>query len=92
MSHCCSLYKMTDSIPPDIDWLTGEYQFTAYYNIDTCSEATFYVCYEDQYGMLFVANDKYRPAQVNFYPFCGYKAPVQIIPLLETILYRTQNK
>jgi hypothetical protein len=34
-------------------------------------------CYEDELGRLWVTNDEYE-SQVNFCPFCGYRAKDQV--------------
>jgi hypothetical protein len=36
-------------------------------------------CAEEPYGSLWVGNDEYS-SQVNFCPYCGYKAKIQIQP------------
>lgn len=37
------------------------------------------ICFEDVAGKLWAANDEYG-SQVNYCPYCGYKAKIQLRP------------
>lgn len=54
----------------DCEYPAKDHRFAAYgHAIDHC--------YEDEDGLLWASNTEYE-SQINYCPFCGYKAKIQI--------------